>query len=103
SGEQSSRVIGRPIDLNRLRADRVTHKERRLGEPPRGDSDISLAPDSMKHKWRDGAAGDGIAIKILRPGIVVAIQIILKERRHRPDDDRSEDRGVAFREIGAAA
>ena len=61
------------------------------------------AEKPIKEKWGNGDAGDGIAIKILCPRVVVAIQVILKERRHRPDDDRGEDSGVAFRKIGAAA
>jgi len=63
----------------------------------------SAAADAIENERRDGEAGDGVAVKILRPRIVIAIQVILKERRHRPDEDGGEDRGIAFRKARAAA
>ena len=63
----------------------------------------SARADAIEYKRGDGEAGHGVAVKILRPGIVIAIQVILKERWHRPDEDRGEDRGVAFRKAGSAA
>ncbi|PYL56757.1 MAG: hypothetical protein DMF30_08740 [Verrucomicrobia bacterium] len=63
----------------------------------------SAGADAIENKRGNGEAGHRVAIKILSPRIVIAIQIILKERRHRPDEDGGEDRGVAFGKARAAA
>ena len=49
---------------------------------------------AVENEGRDGETRDGITIEILRPRIVVTIEIKLKERGHRPDGDRGEERGI---------
>jgi hypothetical protein len=53
----------------------------------------------IKNERHNGETGDRITIEVLRPRIVETIEIVLKERRHRPDDDGSEKRGIAFRDV----
>src|SRR5207248_11019588 len=62
----------------------------------------SAAADAIENERGNGEASHRVAVKILGPGIVVAIQVVLEQRRHRPDEDGGEDRGVASREVRAA-
>ena len=50
---------------------------------------------AVKDKWEHGEKADQITVKILRPGIVITVQVKLKERRRRPDEDGREDGGVS--------
>lgn len=55
----------------------------------------SATTSSTQEKRHDCQARDRVAIKILRPDVVIAIEEELKERRERPDDDGGENRGIA--------
>jgi len=59
----------------------------------------SAATGTVHDERHDGDAGDRVAIKVLCPGVVIGDQIELKERRKRPNRDRSEDGRVASRAI----
>ena len=61
---------------------------------PRG---TALAP--VDQQRRNGETSNKISIEILCPRIVITVQVVLKKRRRRPDNDRGEDRGIAFREV----
>jgi hypothetical protein len=43
---------------------------------------------------QDGEATDGVAVEVLRPRIVEAVEVELKEGWGRPDKDSRKDRGV---------
>ena len=60
------------------------------------------APDVKGDKRGDGEAGYGVAVKILRPDVVVTQQIELEERRKRPDDDGRKDREIATGKVARA-
>src|SRR5262249_37325233 len=64
---------------------------------------LLAASRSINQERRDGNAGRQITIKILRPRIVVAIEIVLKERWRGPDENGGENRGIAFRRARAPA
>jgi hypothetical protein len=68
-------------------------------ERDRADVDLGSATKLNKDKRNDCETGNQVAVKILRPRIVKAIEIKLKERRHRPDDDGREKGGVAFGQL----
>src|SRR4030095_15878611 len=56
----------------------------------------STAMSSVNQKRCDGQTGDKIPIKILRPRIVIMIQIVHEQRWRGPNKDRSKDSRVAF-------
>ncbi len=58
----------------------------------------AAAPEAVKHERHDGEAGDGIAVEILRPGIVEAVEIELEKGGRRPDEHGREDGGVTLGE-----
>ena len=58
---------------------------------------------SVNQERCDSEAGDKITIKVLRPRIVVAIQIIHEQRWGGPNKDRAKHGGVSFRQAGATA
>src|SRR5437762_2938394 len=77
---------------------------RQKAKPDRAHVDSrSGTTDPVKRERRDGDARHGIAIEILCPRIVIAIQIIHEERWSRPDGDRGENRSVTLREISTTA
>src|SRR5438105_10062285 len=80
------------MDNIRQRRDEAGEKEAAIYWRP-------AAAQAIKHERHHREEGDGIAIKVLRPGIVIADEIELKKRRRRPDDDGREDGGIAFRKI----
>src|SRR4029077_8709356 len=59
-------------------------------ESDRADIDLRTTTELKQDERNDGQAGDGVAVKILRPRIIEAIQIKLKERRDRPNADGGE-------------
>lgn len=62
--------------------------------------DLQLtSPEPTQDKRRDCQTGDEIAIKILRPDVIIAIEKELEERRKRPDDDGGKDSRVTFGKI----
>src|SRR5215216_4110857 len=63
----------------------------------------AAAANLIKQKRRNGDACHRVAIEILRPWIVVPIEVKNKKRWHRPDEHRGKNRGVPFREIGTPA
>ena len=78
--------------------DDVWERRDEAGEQNGAIKPRSAAPEAIKHERQDGEAGDGIAVKILRPGIVEAVEIELKEGRRRPDEHGREDGGVTLGE-----
>jgi hypothetical protein len=62
----------------------------------------SAAVDAIENQRRNGEACGGVSVKVLRPRIVVTIQVILEQRRNRPNDNGGQDCGVAFRKISGA-
>ncbi len=56
----------------------------------------SATTNLTQEERRDRQARNEVAIKILRPDIVILIEKELKERRQRPDEDGREDRRIAF-------
>jgi Flp pilus assembly protein TadD len=66
-------------------------------ERDRADVDLRTTAELKQNDRNDGEAGDGVAIEILRPRIVEAIQVKLKERGQRPNADGSEDGAVSAR------
>src|SRR5438132_9785459 len=77
--------------------DNVWQRRDEAGEKEAAIERRPAAAQAIKHERHHREEGDGIAIKVLRPGIVIADEIELKKRRRRPDDDGREDCGVAFR------
>src|SRR3989442_11486800 len=70
----------------------------------------SVARKTEIHEGQDGEAADGIAVEVLRPRIVEAVEAELKKGWRRPDEHSREDRGVTsecfpffFRHILASA
>ena len=54
------------------------------------------------HEWQNGEAADRIAVEVLRPRIVEAVEVELKEGWRRPDQHGGEDSGVASHELVAS-
>jgi len=66
----------------------------------RVDVDLGAsATHAVEDKWCDGKAGDGVTVEILRERLVVADQVELKERRHRPNGNAGEECGVSSGEL----
>ena len=59
----------------------------------------SASLKSIKGERENGEKRDRVAIKILREGIVESIEIKLKKRRRRPDEDGRENGGITLGEI----
>src|SRR4029077_20078057 len=55
----------------------------------------AFRPEAEEDKRQHREKCDEVTIEVLRPGLVVADQIKLEERRRGPDDDRREDGEVA--------
>ena len=54
---------------------------------------------AVEDKWCDGKAGDGVTVEILRERLVVADEVELKERWHRPNGNAGEECGVSSGEL----
>ena len=62
----------------------------------RMDVDLgSAAADLKKHEGCNGEAGDAVTVEILRERLVVANEVKLKQRRHRPNGNAGEECGVS--------
>lgn len=59
----------------------------------------SAATHAIENKGCNGETGDRVTVEILGPRIVETVEIKLKERRHRPDDNSGEKRGITFRNV----
>ena len=59
----------------------------------------SAATDAIENKRCNSETGDQVTVEILGPRIVETVEIKLKERRHRPDDNGGEKRGITFRDV----
>jgi hypothetical protein len=64
------------------------------------DVDLGAATThKVENEWCDGETGDGVTVKILRERLVIADQVKLKERRHRPNGNAGEECGVTSGEL----
>src|SRR5215470_12361754 len=63
----------------------------------------AAAANLVEQKRSDRDTCDRVTIEILRPGVVIPIQVKHEKRRHRPDEHSDKNGGVAFREIGTSA
>jgi hypothetical protein len=54
----------------------------------------SVTAHSVKNERNDGETRDRVSIEILRPWIVITIEVKLEEGGHRPNDDGGEKREV---------
>src|SRR5215212_8145168 len=78
-----------PYLMNDVRETRQHTKEKQTRRQFR-----SWFAGAEEQEWHDCQTGHRIPVKILRPGIVVAIQIKLEQRRERPDRHRSKYRCI---------
>ena len=66
----------------------------------RMDVDLGAATThAVENEWGNGEAGDGVTVEILRERLVVADEVKLKERRHRPNRNAGEECGVTSGEF----
>ena len=59
----------------------------------------STAMHAIENKGCDSETGDRVTVEILGPRIVETVEIKLKERRHRPDDNGGKKRGITLRDV----
>jgi len=59
----------------------------------------SAATHAIENKGCNGETGDRVTVEILGLRIVEKVEIKLKERRHRPDDNGGEKRGITLRDV----
>src|SRR5881628_2753600 len=57
---------------------------------------------AVENERGDGEAGDRVTVEILRERLVVADEVKLKERRHRPNGNAGEESGVTSGELPGA-
>ena len=67
------------------------------------DVDLGAATShAVENEWCDGEAGDRVTVEILRERLVVADEVKLKKRRHRPNGNAGEERSVTSGELPGA-
>jgi hypothetical protein len=63
------------------------------------ESRSASSPNAKSDKGSDRDAGDAVAVKILRPNIVVTQQIKLEKGWQRPNDDGGEKSQISSRNV----
>jgi len=78
--------------------DDVRHCRDEAGEKEAGIDGRARRPRSEKKERQHCEARDRVSAKILRVRIVETVEIELKQRRSRPNEDGSQDGGVTSNE-----
>ena len=69
------------------------------GERPKIESRSATSPNAKCDEGCDRDTGNAVAVKILRPNIVVTQQIKLEKGWQRPNDDGGEKSQISSRNV----